>query len=118
MLVRANTPVVLSAAATARWYVGFVRDPLRVMMQTRAKYGPFVQLPHPGLPGAAPRTFLIAIGPSFNREVLGNPQTWRPVSITAGARKGTAARRLTLGIIKMTGRQHEHYRQLLVPPLH
>jgi cytochrome P450 len=60
---------------------------------------------------------VVATGSEFNREVLGNPGLWRPVGIFPGGPKGSAARRLSAGLARMTGRRHAHYRRLLVPDL-
>lgn len=117
MLVRVNTPVVFHWPAAALWYLRWLRDPLHAVAGIRATHGPFVKLPHPRLPTKAAKAFVIAIGPEFNREILGNPTAWRPVSIGPPGPKSSAVRRLGQGIISMTGRQHEHYRRLLLPPL-
>src|SRR5260221_143040 len=75
--------------------------------------GPLIQLPDPRLPTQPLRAFLVAIGPALNSEVLANPAPWRPVNIGPGG----AARRLSMGIIRMTGERHAYYRRLLSPPL-
>ena len=117
MLVRVETPVIVNGLAAARWYLHFVRDPLQAVAKIYATHGPFIQLPHPRAPARERRVLLVAIGPAFNREVLDNPNAWRTVDIGPGGPKYSAARRLTQGIIRMTGRQHSHYRRLLLPPL-
>ena len=90
---------------------------LQALIKGRKQFGPFFQLPHPRVPTKAPRAFLVAIGPFFNSKVLGNPSAWRPVSIGPGGPKNSAVRRLGMGVIRMTGDQHAHYRHLLLPPL-
>jgi cytochrome P450 len=113
-----NTPTRVSGRAAAGWYLSFLQDPLMAVLRSQAAYGPFVQLPSPRPFARHPKPFVVAIGPAFNRDVLGNPATWRTVSVTAGSGpKNSAARRLGGGIIKMTGRAHEYYRRLLLPPL-
>jgi cytochrome P450 len=114
----ANTLVLLNGAAAARWYLQFFRDPLKAMLRGRATHGPFFQLPHLRFPTEPPRKFVVAMGAGFNEEVLHDPAAWRTVSIAVAGPRGSAARRLGMGIIRMTGRPHAHYRRLLVPPLH
>ena len=114
----ADTLVLVNGTAAARWYLQFFRDPLKAMLRGRATHGPLFQLPHLRFPTEPPRKFVIAIGAAFNEEVLHDPTTWRTVSIAAAGPRGSASRRLGMGIIRMTGRPHAHYRRLLVPPLH
>ncbi|MDQ6940490.1 MAG: cytochrome P450, partial [Verrucomicrobiota bacterium] len=115
-MVNANIPVVFQWPAATRWYVGFALDPLQALARSYATHGPFLKLPYPRvLTKGTPRAFVVAIGPEFNREVLGNPPTWRPVNVGPPGPKNSAVRRLARGILGMTGRQHEHYRRLLVP---
>jgi cytochrome P450 len=120
MLVLNDRPVRLSSREAAAWYIRFLRDPLQTLIKSRAKFGPFIQLPYPTpvmLVIKPRRTILVAIGPAFNSEVLGNPAAWRPVNIGPGGKKNSAARRLSMGIIRMTGERHAYYRRLLLPPL-
>src|SRR5580698_1678124 len=110
-------PVDVAGAAAARCFWEFLRDPLQAVTKTSFRYGPFVKLPHPRAPGRPRRDLILGVGPDFNREVLGDPITWRTVQIGPGGPRNSAAQRLGMGIIQMTGRPHEYYRQLLLPPL-
>src|SRR5262245_10846610 len=118
VMVRADTPLVsLSRSEAARWYFHLMRDPLRAMLRGRATHGPFFQLPHLRFPTEPPRKFVVAIGAPFNEEVLHDPATWRTVSIAAAGPRGSATRRLGMGIIRLTGHPHAHYRRRLVAAL-
>ena len=118
MLVGANTPVVLRRPAAALWYLRFARNPLRAITESYATHGPFLRLPYPRVPTkGTPRAFVVAIGPEFNRQVLGNPTAWRPVNVGPPGPRNSTVRRLNRGILGMSGRPHQHYRRLLVPPL-
>ena len=110
--------VLLNGTAAARWYLQFFRDPLKAMLRGSATHGPFFQLPHLRFMTEPPRKFVVAMGAAFNEEVLHDPATWRTVSIAVAGPRGSAARRLGMGIIRMTGRPHAYYRRLLLPPLH
>jgi cytochrome P450 len=54
---------------------------------------------------------------AFNRELLSDPETWRGVSLLPGGPRHSAARRLSQGLTRTTGRQHGHYRKLVAAPL-
>lgn len=118
MSVRPTTPVVFQWRAASLWYLRFARDPIQAIRRSYARYGPFVQLPYPRVSAKnARRSFVVAIGPEFNRQVLGNSTAWRPINIGPPGPNNSAPRRLARGILGMTGRKHEHSRRLLVPPL-
>jgi cytochrome P450 len=117
MLQRVSVPVSLSPLSAMGWYLRLLRDPLPVMERLRDRYGPFIRLPHPRVPTKPPRDLLIAIGSDFNRHILDNPATWRPVSLGFGGGKNSATRRLSKGLIRMNGPPHEHYRRMLLPTL-
>jgi cytochrome P450 len=118
MLVRANIPVVLQWPAAALWYLRFARDPIQAITQSYATHGPFLKLPYPRVrTKGIPRAFVVAIGPEFNRQVLGNPTAWRPINVGPPGRRNSTVRRLNRGILGMSGGQHQHYRRFLVPPL-
>src|SRR3954452_17820351 len=118
MLIHANTPVVLQGGAAWLWYLHFARDPIAAISLSYAKHGPFVRLPYPRiLRKGAPRAFVVAIGSEFNRQILGNPTAWRPINIGPPGPNNSPVRRLSRGILGMTGPKHEHYRRLLSPPL-
>ena len=110
-------PATLSGFSAAAWFVRFLRDPIQTIIQTRSKFGAFVQLPHPRLFSTPPRSFFVAIGADFNREVLRDPTVWRPVHVVPAGPRNSALRRIGEGLIYMKGRQHEHYRRLIVQPL-
>ena len=60
---------------------------------------------------------VLSAGATFHRELLCDPATWRGVSLLPGGPKNSAARRMSLGLTRMTGDAHAHYRRLLVAPL-
>jgi cytochrome P450 len=105
----------VSGLTATRYAWRFVRDPL---MATRAAYqahGPFIELSRL-LPGSR-KVIVLTAGAAFNRAVLGAPDIWRTVSIAPGGPRNSAMRRLSMGIIRMRGERHAHYRRMLLPPL-
>jgi cytochrome P450 len=110
-------PVHLPRLARARFLWESLRDPIDATQRNHATHGPFVIFPHalPFIRNA--KLLVLTAGPAFNREVLSNPSIWRPIGIFPGGPRRSAARRLSAGLARMTGRRHAHYRRLLMPPL-
>ncbi|HWL19619.1 MAG TPA: cytochrome P450 [Bradyrhizobium sp.] len=91
--------------------------------RAHAAFGPFIVLAE-ALPFIRrPRAPMLNVplvltsGAAFNRELLSDPETWRGVSLLPGGPRNSAARRLSAGLTRTTGRQHAHYRKLVAPPL-
>lgn len=116
-------PVRLTGPAALAWGLSFARDSIVATRRLFEAYGPFVILAE-GLPftrrtrAALLGTPLVfTAGAAFNAEVLSAPETWRGVSVLPGGPKNSAARRMTRGLPRLTGRQHAHYRKLIGQPL-
>src|SRR5215211_3986624 len=104
----AEAPVILRGMAAALWYLRFGYDPLKAMAASYDRHGSFLKLPYPRiLRSGRRRAFVVGVGPEFNREVLGNPDVWRPVNVGPPGPRNSAVRRLSRGILGMAGRQHE-----------
>jgi cytochrome P450 len=112
-----RVPARVSGLPASRFALGFLRDPLNVARAMTRTHGPFVEFTRLVPLGGSGTVFLLAIGPEFNRAVLGAPAEWRPVRLVPGGPRNSAMRRLAHGIFRMVGRQHAHYRRLLLPPL-
>ena len=116
-------PVRLRGIAALRWGLRLLRDPLAAARGCYEAFGPFVVLTD-ALPFyRRPRTALFGVplvltaGAAFHREILEDPATWRSVSLMPGGPRHSAARRMTEGLMRMTGPRHAHYRKLLAAPL-
>jgi len=116
-------PVRVTGPAAWRWALRFGLDPLMATRRAHAAFGPFVVLAE-ALPFIRrPRApmlnvpLVLTAGAAFNRELLSDPETWRGVSLLPGGPRNSAARRLSAGLTRTTGRQHAHYRKLVAPPL-
>lgn len=116
-------PARLRGAATLQWALRLMRSPLVAARRCHEAFGPFVMLAdalpyygHPRVPLLDVPVVMVA-GSAFHREILDDPATWRPVSLLPGGPKGSAARRMTHGLMRMTGPRHAHYRKLLAAPL-
>lgn len=118
------TPVRWTGTAALRWGWRFARDPLVATRRIFDAAGPFVILAE-GLPLIRPaRAVLLGVplvltaGAAFHRELLSDPDKWRGASLLPGGPKGSAARRMSAGLTRLTGHRHAHYRRLLLQPLH
>lgn len=116
-------PVRLSGLAAWRWALRFGLDPLTATRRVFNVFGPFVVLSETLPFIRRPRAVMLNVplvltaGARFNRELLSDPETWRGVSLLPGGPRNSAARRLSLGLTRTTGRQHSHYRKLIAPSL-
>jgi cytochrome P450 len=116
-------PVRVTGPAAWRWALRFGLDPLMATRRAHAAFGPFIVLAE-ALPFMRrPRAPLLNVplvltaGAAFNRALLSDLETWRGVSLLPGGPRNSAARRLSQGLTRTTGRQHAHYRKLVAPPL-
>jgi cytochrome P450 len=112
-------PVLLTGMDALRGFAQFLRDPISAMRSAYADHGPFVIVDSPLriFFGTRHRLFALTAGARFNREVLSDPETWRPAHVMSVSRKNSASRRVGLGLFSMGGRRHAHYRELLSQPL-
>ncbi len=112
-------PVVLTGIDSLRVFARFLRDQMSAMRSTYDIYGPFVIVDSPLriFFGARHRLFAFLASPRLNREVLSDPETFRPRHVMVVNRKDSASRRVGLGILSMGGVRHSHYRDLLSQPL-
>jgi len=108
---------VLTGAHAAREYVHFFRDPIGCMRTLQQKYGSLVAL-GPIAFGEPTKLHVLAIGPEFNRQVLGDPAKFRTTGQFIHGPNNSAQRRIRFGLTRMNGPQHKQQRQLILPPFH
>jgi cytochrome P450 len=116
-------PVRVSGFTALRYGLRFVRAPLEATRESLGRFGPltffgaalpFIKHKRVALLNVP---LILAVGSTFNREVLSDPETWRSVSFFPGGPRNSAARRLSQGLTRLTGPRHDHYRSLITPPL-
>src|SRR5262245_3714506 len=116
-------PVRLTGPAAWRWALRFGLDPLMATRRAHTAFGPFIvlaeALPFMRRPRAPMLNvpLVLTASAAFQRELLSDPETWRGVSLLPGGPRNSAARRMSVGLTRMTGQRHAHYRKLLAPPL-
>jgi cytochrome P450 len=108
---------VLTGARAAREYIHFFRDPIGCMRELQHKYGSLVAL-GPIAYGEPTKLHVLAFGPQFNRQVLGDPAKFRTTGQFIHGPNNSAQRRIRFGLTRMNGPQHKQHRQLILPPFH
>lgn len=103
--------------AAAREYIGFFRDPITCMRRIYQQHGPVAALGSVVF-GEPRKPHVLAVGPEFNRQVLGDPSTFRTTGQFIRGPADSAQRRLRFGLTRMTGPEHNRQRQLVMPPFH
>ena len=108
---------VLTGALAAREYIHFFRDPIGCMRELHQKHGSLVAL-GPIAFGEPTKLHVLAVGPEFNRQVLGEPAKFRTTGQFIHGPPNSAQRRIRFGLTRMNGPQHKQQRQLILPPFH
>jgi cytochrome P450 len=109
--------IVLTGALAARQYIQFFRDPIGCMDDLHRRFGPLVALGAIAF-GEPKKLHVLAVGPEFNRQVLGDPARFRTTGQFIHGPKDPAPRRIRCGLTRMNGPQHKQQRQLVMPPFH
>jgi len=106
-----------------RWGWRFALDPLTSTRRAFEAFGPCVILAD-GLPlirrnrvATLGVPLVLTAGAALYSELMSRPDTWRGVNVLPGGPKNSAARRMSSGLMRLTGEQHAHYRKLLAAPL-
>jgi cytochrome P450 len=108
---------VLTGALAAREYLHFFRDPIGCMRRLYRQRVKLVAL-GPIAFGEPTKLHVLAVGPEFNRQVLGDPAKFRTTGQFIHGPKDSAQRRIRFGLTRMNGPQHKQQRQLILPPFH
>jgi len=108
---------VLTGARGALEFIHFFRDPIGCMRELQQKYGSLVAV-GPIAFGEPKKLHVLAIGPEFNRRVLGDPAKFRTTGQFIHGPNNSAQRRIRFGLTRMNGPQHKQQRQLILPPFH
>lgn len=107
-------PYALPSIGSTLNYIKFIVSPIDTLRRHFRTYGALSGLTNPVRSGQ-PATIL-AIGPEYNQQVLSNPKTFH--SLYARTEPGTAAERLTQGVVYLNGERHKQQRRLIMPAFH
>jgi cytochrome P450 len=111
-------PVILQGIDATNYLLRYLIDPIAAVRRAYAEFGPFAVLRSPFRFVRFQKTVVaLAVGAEFNRQVLSDTALWRTAHVGPGGPRNSASRRMSRGIFRMQGREHEHHRRLLLPPL-
>jgi cytochrome P450 len=110
-------PALVGKGRSLSYFGSFARDPLAMTRALHDAHGPFVLLQYPWSRQLRPAIFPCIANADLYREVFTAPEIWRGVKINFRGIRGHASDRLTMGMTRLRGARHAHYRRLLAPPL-
>jgi cytochrome P450 len=105
--------------SACRWYLRFVRDPIACMQKVYRQKGLIAAVGNVFASNRPERLSVLVIGPEYNRQVFLDPALFRPSGPPwrwGSGRDGSALDRLSFGLTRMTGPQHQQQRRLVMPP--
>ena len=101
--------------AAARSTLAFLRDPIAAMGRLSSRHGRLVAVGQGRLLGRREHLYALALGPEFNRLVLGDPERFRTTGQGLSGPRGSALRRIRNGLTRSRGEKHQRMRQLVAP---
>jgi cytochrome P450 len=96
----------------ALWLAKFLRDPVASMQEAYRRHGPLCVVGN-ALPRRRETLHVLALGPDFNRAVLGDTDLFHNSTPNP---PGSALGRIGCGLTAMNGAKHRQQRQLVQPP--
>jgi cytochrome P450 len=90
----------------------FFQDPIGYLQSLAEAHGNIVAINN----GYKP--MVIAFGPEYNQPIFSRPEQFYSNLFVLPGPKGSAARRLGMGLISMNSEQHKRHRRLLMPVFH
>ncbi len=110
-------PALCDRWSTLAFLASFVREPILATRRLHEKNGPFVRLEYPFGSGKRPRCGYAIADSELLRAMLSATDVWRNVKITFTGLPNHASKRLNMGMTRLRGARHEHYRKLIAAPL-
>jgi cytochrome P450 len=107
----------LGRLRSLRVLIGIASNPISTTRRLHAANGRYVILQYPHSRRSRPKILACVADPGLYRMVASNSESWRSVNVGMRAFKNHAANRLNLGVTRLRGPQHAHYRRLLALPL-
>jgi cytochrome P450 len=108
---------VISGLSSLRFLTSFLREPILATRKLHAENGPFVRLDYPLGSRKRPRSGYAIADAELLRSMLSATDTWRNVKISFTGLPNHASKRLNMGMTRLRGARHEHYRKLIAAPL-
>ena len=93
------------------------RDPISATRALHREHGPFIRAELPfRIKGGSSRVDLIADADLY-KTVMSDSELWQNVQITWDGLPNHASSRLSMGMTRLKGERHEHYRKMFIAPL-
>lgn len=105
----ADSLVASTMIADSVSYVKFFLDPIGCITKIHREIGPLAEVSCFGKP------FVFALGPEFNRQILGDPATFHVIPITLLGPEQSAQRRIGTGLVTINDDLHKRHRRLVLP---
>ncbi|HLW67637.1 MAG TPA: cytochrome P450 [Gemmataceae bacterium] len=111
---RTHTPPGLHGVAALSWFTQFVRDPVRCLWDAYRELGPLSYCGSVMPWKKHEQKSVLALGPEYNRLVLGDIATYHTSAQTRGGPASSALRRVRFGLTAMNGEKHRQQRQQVI----
>lgn len=108
-------PITSCGLSSLRWFTRFVLDPVRCLCLAYRRFGPLSCLGSVLPWKRDAQKSVLALGPEYNRLVLGDVHTFHTTPQTRGGPINSALRRVRGGLTAMNGETHRRQRQLVLP---
>ena len=108
----AASPSVIRGIAVWKWYYAFLRDQVGALASFNKHYGRLGVLCEPF---SRRGKCFIASGAEYNRQVLGDPQTFHAGGLILRGPSGSVLNRLRRGLIGANGPEHREIRRVVAP---
>lgn len=112
-----RAPAIFDRWSTMGFLASFLREPILATRRLHANNGPFVRLEYPVTSSKRPRYGYAVADSELLRSMLSATDCWRNVKITFSGLPNHASKRLGMGMTRLRGARHEHYRKLIATPL-
>jgi cytochrome P450 len=99
-------------------YLKFVRDPVGAMQEASTREWQLYVLDQRVPFSHSERLRILALGPEFNRMVLGSPEVFQSIPLTIPGPRHSAQRRVSKGLTAINGEIHQLERQIVLPQFH
>jgi cytochrome P450 len=108
--------LALNGAASWRWYLHYLRDPLDFFATVQRQYGQMAVLGNPIPFVQTDRRFIVTVGSQINRIVLGRTDVFRPGGQVLRGPRNSAHHRIRQGLFSMYGAHQTADRRMMQPP--
>lgn len=106
----------LRGVGSWQWFLRFWRDPIDCISAVQRRFGSLFVIAEPKWIRRPERLHALALGPRYNRLVLGQPEKYHAGGFTARGMRDSALRRLRRGLAGANGERHRRQRHMILQP--